>query len=465
MQDFDLREGEEKPIASLFIEAPGAKTIKDNLDHFTKREHVNAIDPYWAAAALYTMQSFAPSGGVGHRVGVRGGGPLTTLVLPKNMSERSTTLWEKLWLNVLPKNDIASTCKSGNYEKDTPDAIFPWLKPSKISDCEGSELLPNECHPLHVYFAMPRRVRLCFSKQPGICSLTGKQCDNLVTGYITKNYGNNYSGPWVHPLNAYRYDPRKPEEPPLSIKGQPGGVHYRHWLAHTLGHDNVLPASVVKCFQSDITKKMLFKNRETILWAAGYDMDNMKARSWHESVMPHYCFEKDETIEFINCFAADVTTMIDTAKEISDNLRSAVRKLWFKDPSSAAAKKADFSFLDDSFTQKTEREFYELIKVLMGTFNKENNKDIRSTVGKKWLKILQVECLRLIEQWCLIIQEWQKDLHKVFQVHKYLYTWINFGKGVKMLRAWYENSDTKEIDKEKKGKKKKSSAKGGIVND
>jgi CRISPR system Cascade subunit CasA len=462
MQDFELKEGEEKPIASLFIESPGAKTIKDNLDHFNKRDSLTYLDPYWAATALYTMQSFAPAGGVGHRVGVRGGGPLSTLILPCDLEERPSTLWEKLWINVLSKRDIISTCKSNDYEKNTPESIFPWIKSTKISEGKGNELFPNECHPFHVYFAMPRRIRLLFTETKQTCSLTGNECAKVVTGFITKNYGNCYSGPWIHPLNAYRIDKKKPDEPPLSIKGQPGGVHYRHWLALTIGYDESIPAAVVSILKNDITKKLALRSRKTVLWAAGYDMDNMKARSWHDSIMPYYTFQENQDLKSINEFTIDVNTMIEVAGEIASNLRSAVRKAWFKEPSSPAAKKADFSFLFDSLTQNTERLFYQSIENLKNRFDKDNSKEIRSFVGRLWLQGLQKEAMSLFEQWCMCVQEGQKDLHRIFQIRREFEGWNLFGNEVKVLRAWYEDV---EITKKSKEKKKRSSTKGGTTND
>ena len=56
MQDLTLVEGEEKDIAALLIEAPGGKTIKDNQDHFIKRGRIDALSPWTAALALFTMQ-------------------------------------------------------------------------------------------------------------------------------------------------------------------------------------------------------------------------------------------------------------------------------------------------------------------------------------------------------------------------------------------------------------------------
>ncbi len=153
MQDNNLPDGEIKSISALLIEAPGNKTIRDNQDHFVKRNSFNKIDVYWAAIALYTLQTFAPSGGVGHRVGIRGGGPLTTILLPNEKMDNSATLWEKIWLNIFPQEEVSSM--TGNISKKEKSDIFPWLKQTKISIKKGSDLFAQECHPLHMYFGMP----------------------------------------------------------------------------------------------------------------------------------------------------------------------------------------------------------------------------------------------------------------------------------------------------------------------
>jgi CRISPR system Cascade subunit CasA len=41
LQDYDLPEGESKYISALLIEAPGANALKNNSDHFVKRDLAN----------------------------------------------------------------------------------------------------------------------------------------------------------------------------------------------------------------------------------------------------------------------------------------------------------------------------------------------------------------------------------------------------------------------------------------
>jgi len=82
MQDYDeLDETGCKGINALLIDSPGDIAIKKNTDHFIKQGRAAILCSACAAAALFTLQTNAPAGGQGHRVSLRGGGPLTTLVI------------------------------------------------------------------------------------------------------------------------------------------------------------------------------------------------------------------------------------------------------------------------------------------------------------------------------------------------------------------------------------------------
>jgi CRISPR system Cascade subunit CasA len=103
MQDFtELSEKKSTTVAGLLIEAPGANGLKLNTDHFIKRGIGEVMSLEMAILALFTLQINAPSGGAGHRVSLRGGGPLTTLVLPQH---ENASLWQKLWLNVINQDE------------------------------------------------------------------------------------------------------------------------------------------------------------------------------------------------------------------------------------------------------------------------------------------------------------------------------------------------------------------------
>ncbi|WP_239500552.1 type I-E CRISPR-associated protein Cse1/CasA, partial [Streptococcus pneumoniae] len=65
------------------------------------------------------LQTYAPSGGAGHRTSLRGGGPLTTLLAPARKGRAVATLWDRVWTNVPDADPDAGAAD--------PARIFPWL--------------------------------------------------------------------------------------------------------------------------------------------------------------------------------------------------------------------------------------------------------------------------------------------------------------------------------------------------
>ena len=278
LQDLKLESDggyEELAVERLLIEAPGENTQKLGKDHFVKADRIEALCSSCAAAALLTLQINAPSGGQGHRTGIRGGGPLTTLVL------HPESLWATLWLNVLESGDLR-----GSPDRDRPEDLFPWLGPTRTSEREtGRATTAEDIHLLQMYWAMPRRLRLRAdpeSEAGGPCGLCAEIGRPLVRRYLTRNLGTNYSGPWVHPLSPHGKDK---EGNPLPIHGQPAGLGYRQWLGlvQSDGAGGVTPAQVVGRL---LTQRDRQVRAELRLWAFGYDMDNMKARAWLDGTMP-----------------------------------------------------------------------------------------------------------------------------------------------------------------------------------
>lgn len=106
MQDFEVLMGDKVQVASLLPEIPGAQTTKFNKDHFIKRGVTEHVCSHCSALALFSLQLNAPSGGKGYRTGLRGGGPMTTLIeLQEYQGNQQAPLWRKLWLNVMPQDE------------------------------------------------------------------------------------------------------------------------------------------------------------------------------------------------------------------------------------------------------------------------------------------------------------------------------------------------------------------------
>jgi CRISPR system Cascade subunit CasA len=351
-----------KPIADILIDIPTGKTLRDNTDFFVKRGYIEALCPACAGTALFTMQTNAPSGGQGHRTGIRGGGPLTTLVL-------ADSLWGTCWLSVLERSEFLRG--TGNPAKNTPADQFPWLAPTRTSE-EGRGTTPEDAHPTQIFWAMPRRIRLLFSNATGVCDLCGKKDCAVVLKYLTKNLGTSYTGPWKHSLSPYFI---AQDGVPSPFHPRLGGIGYRHWLGLVQSSDDGRsrrePAAVV-------ARYLRLGGEDVRLWAFGYDMDNMKARCWYDSCMPLTLCSP----EIQENFAFHVSALIRAADIAAFETRGQVRKALFKQGSEV---KGDFSFITSRFWQETEPGFFTALPHLRAMLQKDED---ATPILESWHKLL-----------------------------------------------------------------------------
>ncbi len=390
MQDLDVLEGQKPlPITALLIDTAGSST------HFVKALPEGGISPAQAAMALYTLQTNAPSGGAGHRTSLRGGGPLTTLVLyaPERGEGPAPTLWRTLWLNVLNRSAF-------DHTRNRPDDIFPWLRPTRVSDKSGAPTTPLEVSPLQMFWGMPRRIRLDFTSTAGRCGLSDEQAPALVTNYRTRNYGTNYpSETWEHTLSPYTHDGKQwlPLHPH-------GAINYRHWLGLVQpAQDKKLqrrPAGVVRDFYR---RRLHREGLRFALWAFGYEMDNMKPICWHEATYPLFHLDDPKTRENLEKSAE---SLVRAAGEVANNLRGCLKDAWFQrnDP---RHKGADTGFVDTAFWQESERCFYDLVHEAAGA---PCDQALRKALYQRWHHYL----LRLSEK---LFDRWTNMAHLPEQSH------------------------------------------------
>ena len=129
MQDLDpLDDADSKEVAALLIDTPGAQTLRNNADLFVKRGAAPVLGRAAAAMALFTLSAYAPAGGAGHRTSLRGGGPMTTLIVADH-PQCGQTLWGRLWPNVESREHINARFVESRRSEDT-ETIFPWLAPT-----------------------------------------------------------------------------------------------------------------------------------------------------------------------------------------------------------------------------------------------------------------------------------------------------------------------------------------------
>ena len=431
LQDLDpLEEAEEKGIAALLIDAPGAQTLRNNADHFVKRGGATTLCRAAAAMALYTLSAYAPSGGAGHRTSLRGGGPMTTLVVATH-GTHDATLWGRLWPNVETKEQIGWRAADAQARDDL-SAIFPWLVPTRTSNPKdgGRPTTPEDVHPLHVYWGMPRRIRLSFEDARGRrCDLTGAEDTVFVENYRTRNYGADYSEGFEHPLTPYYR--QKPGTAKLPVHPRPGGISYRLWPGLVVPSSDGLrdPAQVVRQWHE--------RGRhtgETRFAAFGYDMDNMKARAWIEGEMPLWRFSDDETRNLLPMFIDRVTAAAGTVARL---LTGAVKSALNNRPSDASG---DYGFVAERFYRETEGVFYTALRQALQSIGDNPDADDPTVQARKnWAPVLERAALRLFDEYAPADGLEGRDMHRHVKARFFLK--LAFGGYGKAGRSLFKDLD------------------------
>ena len=351
MQDLELKDGKVEPVSVLLIDSPGKNTLKNNADHFVKRGRIRGMCYSCTATALFTLQINAPSGGQGHRTSLRGGGPLTTLVVidPMGSDFEDNTLWHNIWLNILDRRGQKDAARRNEQERT---GIFPWLEKTRTSAPNtGQDTYFGHVHALQMYWSMPRRIRLDFGHtSEGVCDICTTSNTALVAHFLAKPHGINYAGSWRHPLSPHWIDEKGKPSP---LHPQAGGFTYRHWGDWVEKSDSRRPAQVIEEFKNRIQREEQFR-----LWVFGYDMDNMKPRNWYEAVFPLYLFPGEEKRQV---FSDRLGEKVEASEMVAGYVRGCVKDAWFSRPGDT---RGDMAFVTESFFSETEDAFFNSVRML-----------------------------------------------------------------------------------------------------
>ncbi len=401
MQDTSVDTSGGVPVGRLLLEMPGENAEKNNTDHFLKRHDISGICPVCAAAAVYSLQTNASFGGAGHRVALRGGGPLTTLV-------KGRTLWELLWLNVLSSDQFEGL---GSPEKNTPQEIFPWVGEGKEWRV-GRTCTPADVHPAHMFWGTPRRILLKDDPVSGECDICGAHSDTLITTFFTEKNGIVYSGGWMHPLSPHRRD--KKTGAPFPEHMQPGGITYHDWLGLIQNHPDLgtEPAAVVTRFRNygPSALKEVFGTGYVPLWSFGYDMDKAKARCYYEGFMPIPLVPEEKREEYdllvSRCLLAGDLLLWFT--------KDALKKAWYRSPKDAPS--GDMTHIDLRFWQDTESLFYQ---ILGEAWKSDLSPESCDTLKNEWRKGLRAAGLRIFDNYSQYEMIDHSDPRRIALARKY----------------------------------------------
>lgn len=352
MQDLALavEVGKPSPISEIFIDGPGESSLDGNKDLFVKRGLVADLCSNCSAAAVLALQINAPEGGRGHYTGLRGGGPLTTLVSLAG----DTTLWRNLWMNVIEGERVDGSATGISM---AVQATFPWLGTVEQLQSRGGSITSSQVRPAHAFWAMPRRVRLDFERLATcrVCSICARESETFVSHFRSRPNGLDYpSNSWLHPLSPYR----EKDGAWLPIRPKGDRLGYRHWLAWvlTLGETAQRRAQVV---EHALTRRKSQFGRGLQIWAFGYEMRKDNPICWHEATLPLYglaeCDKGQQTL-----VQSEVALWLAGAELAAMYMRGAVKDAWF-----SADARGDFSHIDAAFWSATELAFYRQLQTLI----------------------------------------------------------------------------------------------------
>jgi CRISPR system Cascade subunit CasA len=196
---------------------------------------------------------------------------------------------------------------------------------------------------------MPRRIRLNFDDPAaGHCDLSSMDAA-VVSNYITKNYGTNYEGAWIHPLTPYTL--LKEGQPPNPKKGQLAGIPYRDWPQLVLAGKERLRARVVAVYESE---RRFEHQSAPRLWVFGYDVDNMKPRCWYSGATPILPLAEEQ---HQRAYAGLIQQLIEASEDVRKTLIQQIKGALLRRPQD---RKGDVSFISRQFWAQTEPEFFEV---------------------------------------------------------------------------------------------------------
>ncbi|MCA9524933.1 MAG: type I-E CRISPR-associated protein Cse1/CasA [Myxococcales bacterium] len=326
LQEHDLPDDADVvPIEKLFLDSSG--------DYFNKPGTTQALCPACAAAALYVHQSRANQGGRGYRTSLRGGAPLSTLVVPAPRAPApGGTLWRTIFHNLL-RAEVLGQLASGPLRAE---AIFPWLLPER-----PDQLTTLDVHPLHLWWGMPRRVRLCWTDAPGTCDLCGEAADATAHAFQRVSLGINYTGAFCHPQNPILEDKLGPR----CLATSADGVRYKDWLglvAGSQGKDQqITHAAVIRAAHE--------QGYTLQIRAFGYAMSSAKPLAWHDRTLPLL----DAGPADAGVLAAWIGLAIEAAGYVRSQLLGQIVAAW-----TTGKLRGDTAPISNAFWEETEADFF-----------------------------------------------------------------------------------------------------------
>lgn len=238
----------------LLIESPGEATVKAGRDFLYRDKEVKLCQAC-AMVALYGHNVHAGAGGQGHMRSPR--------ACSINMLATGKTLWETIWLNVLPLSRV----------KGNPNKALPWVMPYRE--------IVEKSDPYEAFWLMPRRTRLVIKEQDTTCSVCGEHTVAPVV-QVMRTPGSAYKERAENPLLVYHKSSATDKKGTSSKKV-------------TISASKLsFPGYAEGGFSTPVLRLMDLKVYPEGIRLYGPELDQLPLKTWHDVWHPWFETEKLE---------------------------------------------------------------------------------------------------------------------------------------------------------------------------
>lgn len=186
MQTRGVSAEEITPIQKLLIGMPEG----NNHSFFNEVGEVRRLSASCTAIALFNQAANSPSFGGGFKGGLRGGAPVTTLVLGES-------LCDTVWRNVITLDRVKNRL-GGVYKHDLSTDKPTWVEPIR----KNETIYSTSIGLMRGLFWQPAHVELLLPEKSASCDLLGIQSEAVYTGFKKEKFSYALIGSWPHPHGA-----------------------------------------------------------------------------------------------------------------------------------------------------------------------------------------------------------------------------------------------------------------------
>jgi CRISPR system Cascade subunit CasA len=301
--------------------------------------------------------------------------------------------------------------------------IFPWLVSTRLSGKDGRTTTPENVDWRQAFFGMPRRIRLDF--EPNVdhipCDLTGIIDDIIVRTYRTRPHGMNYDA-WGgrHPLTPHYLKSGDPIRYP--VHGQDGRFGYRQWVAMLYGAKDGSrePALCVSHFVTHRKDDLPRGDRSFRLMAAGYDMDNMKARAFIEAETPDIIVPEGDN----EAVAEKARNFVATANEVARALSQAVKIALYGEDADKRIQRLNeatpLTTARDRFWGDTNDRFFATLNAFSRLPAEELAGEVAVPLARTWRAVMERAALAIFDDVAPMQDALSPDVKRVVEARRFL---------------------------------------------